>query len=393
MRTVFRAIIFAASLFSALPLGAQPEGPERTLESLFEEERVDRDRFAPSFLSEIPAAEVTRIIEGIKRDFGALAGIEATDDGFSLRFARAKVPARIVLDDEGRIAGLWFGPPLPQGDIEAQAAAIMALPGQTSLLVLSDGKPVVTHEAETPLAVGSGAKLAVLLALERAVAEGRLDWTDVAELEPGWKSLPSGQLQDWPEGAPLTIASLAHLMISISDNTATDGLIDIVGRAAVEAVSPRNRPFLTTRELSILKTQENAPLRQQWRSADAPARQAILDRIAKAPLPSPGSLSPATTHEVGWFMTARELCDLLDATSGLPSLGIQPGPADRRRWKSVAYKGGSEVGVLNLSSRLVGEDGGVHCVVATWNGDDALQQDKLLNPYRSLVDRLAAKSD
>jgi hypothetical protein len=92
-------------------------------------------------------------------------------------------------------------------------------------------------------------------------------------------------------------------------------------------------------------------------------------------------------------MTARELCDLLDATSGLPSLGIQPGPADRRHWKSVAYKGGSEVGVLNLSSRLVGEDGRVHCVVATWNGDDALQQDKLLNPYRGLVDRLAAESD
>ena len=39
--------------------------------------------------------------------------------------------------------------------------------------------------------------------------------------------------QDWPKGAPVTLHTLATLMISISDNTATDQLIAIVGRDAI----------------------------------------------------------------------------------------------------------------------------------------------------------------
>jgi beta-lactamase class A len=257
--------------------------------------------------------------------------------------------------------------------------------------VLTDGKPVAAHEAGTPLAVGSAAKLAILAALKRAIAEKRLAWEGVVKLDPGWKSLPSGQLQNWPDGTPVTIATLANLMISISDNTATDALIRLVGRDAVAVVSPRNTPFPTTRELFTLKTNANAPLRAQWQNGDAAARRAILERISASPLPRVNEVSPANTSNVEWFMTPREICDLLDATADLPALGINPGPAGRGNWRSVAYKGGSEIGVLNYSSRLVGKDGRVHCVVATWNGEGPLDEEKLLLPYRGLIARLAAE--
>jgi beta-lactamase class A len=329
----------------------------------------------------------------MKRQHGSLIGIDAAGSSFMLRFKDAEVPARIVLDADGHIAGLWFGPSQAAGDIATQVAAIKALPGQTSLLVLIDGKPIVAHEAETPLAVGSAAKLAILLAVKRAIAPKRLAWDQVVQLDPRWKSLPSGQLQDWPEGTPLTIATLAHLMISISDNTATDALIRLVGRDAVEAISPRNTPFPTTRELFTLKTTQNASLRAQWQSGDTASRAAILARIADTPLPPPDAISPAATHEIEWFMTARELCGLLDATADLPSLGINTGPIDRKAWQSIAYKGGSEVGVLNLSSRFTGKDGRVHCVVATWNSDGPLDDNKLLAPYRGLIAQLAMQKD
>lgn len=49
----------------------------------------------------------------------------------------------------------------------------------------------------------------------------------------GEKSLPGGILQNWPKGAPLTLHTLAGLMISQSDNTAADTLLEILGRDVV----------------------------------------------------------------------------------------------------------------------------------------------------------------
>jgi len=267
MRSVLHAAIVTAIV--ALPL-VQPvkaeTTPEKTLEALFKAETVDAATFGADFLAKVPVAQVTQIISGMKKDYGPLIGVNAAGDAFMLRFEHVEVPARITLNAEGRIIGLRFGP--PQGDIDTLVAAIKALPGRTSLLIATDGKPVAAYEADTPLAVGSAAKLAVLLALKRAIAQKRFAWNTVVNLDPSWKSLPSSQLRDWPDGTPLTVATLAHLMISISDNTATDALIRIVGREAVEAISPRNTPFLTTRELFTLKTQENAPLRAEWQKSD-----------------------------------------------------------------------------------------------------------------------------
>lgn len=390
MPNLLRVLLLLPLLLGSLGAKAEPMGPERTLESLFEGWGITAERFAPSFLAQVLPSEVERIVGGLTRELGALQAVERSDAGFTLRFAEAEVPARIALDGEGRIAGLWFGAPQPLGAIAEQAAAIAALPGETALLVLSDGETVAAANPDRPLAVGSAAKLAVLLAVKRAVDEERLAWDRVVPLEAAWRSLPTGQLQDWPAGTPVTVSTLANLMISISDNTATDALIQLVGRDAVEAVTPRNAPFPTTRELFVLKAEDNAALRDAWRAGDAAARRALLGRIAEAPLPPAGGLSQEVTADIEWFMTARELCDLLDATTALPALAINPGAIDPEPWQAVAYKGGSEPGVLNLSARLVGRDGRTHCVVATWNGDASLDDNKLVARFRAIVARLAA---
>src|SRR5690606_12626143 len=126
------------------------------------------------------------------------------------------------LDAEGRIAGLLFEPPVASGDLSQQVEAITALPGRTAILVLSNGEAQAEHNADEPLAVGSAAKLAVLKAVREAVEAGQLRWEQVVPLDDSWRSLPTGILQDWPADTPVTIATLANLMISISDNTATD---------------------------------------------------------------------------------------------------------------------------------------------------------------------------
>ncbi|MEF2073231.1 serine hydrolase [Consotaella aegiceratis] len=390
MRTLLLILALGAILqLATTSAGAAQLSKQReALDALLHSDSLDPNHFAPVFLDKVAPADIERIIADMERKGGALLAIDPDGDGFLLRFERAEVRASIALSDDGRISGLWFGVLTPTGDFESLVSAITSLPGDTSLLVLADGEPLAQHRAGTPMAVGSAFKLAVLVAVERAVEAGRLDWGRTVDLSASWKSLPTGQLQDWPDGSPLTVSTLSHLMMSLSDNTAADALIHLVGREAVEAVSPRNSPFLTTREAFVLKARSNTDLRARWHGADAGGRRAILEEIADLPLPALGDLIAAPTLGIEWQMTARELCRLLDATADLPSLGINAGPIEHGAWRHLAYKGGSEIGVFNLSSRVVGRDGTTYCSVATWNAEKLLEENTLLTLYRGLLARL-----
>ena len=238
IRFAVTAAMLAAVLFATMPARAEAMTPQTALEALMSPGGLESEHFAAGFLAALPLPQLRTILAGIRQANGPLEGVDRVGSSFRLRFADATIPTTIALDGEGRIIGLWFGPAEPLGSIESLAATIHALPGSTALLVVSDGKDVIAQDADRPLAIGSAAKLAVLVALRDAVAAGRLGWDQVVPLAPSWRSLPSGQLQDWPDGTPLTIATLANLMISVSDNTATDALIRLVGREAVEAVPP-----------------------------------------------------------------------------------------------------------------------------------------------------------
>lgn len=391
---VVRTLCLSAALSFAPLSGAQAATSDaspaaRTLVAVFGADAVSENRFSAPFLQQVPYAQLRQIVAGLHRTLGPLERVQQAGKGYQLHFARGMVPARITLDADGRIAGLWIEPAQLHGSLATHAAAIQALPGQTALLVLTNGEPVVAHQADTPLSVGSAAKLAVLQAVQQQVArQDNLRWETVVPLKAQWQSLPTGQLQRWPAGTPVTIATLAHLMISVSDNTATDALIDLVGRPAVEQISPRNTPFLNTRALFHLKATAHAPQQAQWLTGNPDARRALLETIAQAPLVSASDLSTTAAPQVGWLLSARELCTLLEDTAALPSLHINPGPTPRDDWQAVAFKGGSDTGVLNLSSRLVGKDGRTHCVVATWNNTQALVDEQLMAPYRAIVSSL-----
>jgi hypothetical protein len=131
-------------------------------------------------------------------------------------------------------------------------------------------------------------KLFILAELDRQVRAGERRWSDVAPLSR--KSLPSGMLQDWPEGAPLTLHSLAALMISQSDNSASDTLLHLLGREKVEALLPAlglrnpaaNRPFLSTLEAFALKGDDDV-LTRRWLATDEAGRRKLWPTSARFP--------------------------------------------------------------------------------------------------------------
>ena len=283
----------------------------------------------------------------------------------------------------------------PQGKIlEKATAEFKALPGEVSFLIKENESTLAQLNSTNPLAVASAFKLAVLKTLKSEIDSNKRSWSDVVTIKPEWKSLPSGILHGWEDGSPLTLKSLASLMMSVSDNTATDTLINLLGREAVESISPRNRPFLTTRELFVLKSSQNSQLRERYRQGTEAERQSILAEIAKLPLPDVKEFEgkDPVAIDVEWFFSAEELCGMMTQLENLPLMNINPGLVDSEDWQKVAFKGGSEPGVLNLTSLVQGKNGKNYCVVATWNNKNApLDQPKFSKLYKEVLASLAER--
>jgi beta-lactamase class A len=87
--------------------------------------------------------------------------------------------------------------------------------------------------ADTKVRTASTIKLPVLCALESLVAAGRVRWDERLPLRPEEKVTGSGVLGSLEDGTDLTVRNLAILMIIVSDNTATNLIVDRITADAV----------------------------------------------------------------------------------------------------------------------------------------------------------------
>jgi beta-lactamase class A len=82
--------------------------------------------------------------------------------------------------------------------------------------------------ADDKVRTASTIKLPILCATFQAVKDGRLKWTDMTTLHDADKVSGSGILTELSDGVQLPLVDLTHLMIVLSDNTATNLVIDKV---------------------------------------------------------------------------------------------------------------------------------------------------------------------
>jgi beta-lactamase class A len=99
---------------------------------------------------------------------------------------------------------------------------------------LDTGETIEWNAAEV-FPAASTIKLPILYEVFHQAADGRLRLADTATLRAEDIVPGSGVLKDLMPGVTLTVRDLATLMIVISDNTATNMLIDRVGLDAVNA--------------------------------------------------------------------------------------------------------------------------------------------------------------
>jgi beta-lactamase class A len=280
-----------------------------------------------------------------------------------------------------------------QQTFEQAVSSFKTLEGDVSLLVMEGKKQRSGIRADEPMAVGSAFKLAVLKVLKNQIAEGKVTWGQVVSLQSKQQSFPTGILQDWSAGSLLTVQTLASLMISLSDNTATDTLIDLVGKKEIERIALRNRPFLKTREVFTLRGSKNTELLKKYRLANTSVRAKILEAISQQELPDISDFvnNPKIALDIEWIFTVRELSSLIEDVADLPLMSYNPGIADPKSWAKVAFKGGSDAGVLNFTTLLQSKSGQSYCVSTTWNHNSPVSETKLANLYKSLIDTLPQK--
>jgi beta-lactamase class A len=93
---------------------------------------------------------------------------------------------------------------------------------------LQSGRTIV-HNPDRRFPSASMVKIPIMAACYKAAEEGRISLQDVLKLERRDKVRGSGVLRAAPTGTPVTIEKLIDLMITDSDNTAANMLIDLLG--------------------------------------------------------------------------------------------------------------------------------------------------------------------
>jgi len=244
-------------------------------------------------------------------------------------------------------------------------------------------KVLANRDDESLLPLASVFKMYVLGALVDAVRSGEISWDDPVQIRDELASL-GGPTATAEPGTELPVRELAQRMITNSDNTATDHLMAFVGREAVEEIQPVmghsqpavNVPFLTGRELTILKYSGDSALAESYIAAGAAERRAILDDdVASRPFPSPGQIGGVFRYQdtMGWFGTAGDACRALEwlmrdgeARAILTDSPLSP---NLELWPELGFKGGSDDGVATAAWWMQASDGRVYVAVVSLVND------------------------
>ncbi|MBR7735569.1 serine hydrolase [Acinetobacter nosocomialis] len=359
------------------------------LSSIFADKPIEASLFSSQFLGQVSITQIQKIVDDLKVSLGTLKSINVSNGSGTIDFEKGELPVSISLDQQGQISTLWFSAPHFKAvslDETVKGLHENAV-GKTSLLVIVDNKPVIVENDKTPMAVGSTFKLLVLKAYEDAIKKGELKRETIVSLKEKNRSLPTGVLQNLPAGTPVNLELLAQLMIQISDNTATDSLIEVLKKPRIEALSPRNSPMLTTRELFQLIDSSNEQLRNKFKTGTKSARLEVLSELDKLPLPSVSSIGKsATWQDAEWYMSANEICPLLESVQNAPALNSSLNPLFKNlNWQKIGFKGGSEYGVINFSVIGNTQKGHKVCAVFTANGNEPQPESKLAILFTSLL--------
>ncbi len=207
------------------------------------------------------------------------------------------------------------------------------------------------HNGDRQFVAASTVKIGIMIEIFRRIDAGKLTLDKLHKMTQDDKSNGSGVLLHMHAGIEVTIGDLVYLMMSISDNTATNILIDYAGMAEVNAAMKslgmansvlgrkmRGRPVLPGENENLAVPSEYATAIHAIMNGTAASKDSCTqmvsvlekqqnDRRIARHLPAKdrprwgtktGSL-PGIANDVGFIMTPKGPAIISVFTEGLPS--------------------------------------------------------------------------
>ena len=218
-------------------------------------------------------------------------------------------------------------------------AEVAAFTGRVSLFAknLETGSSYGLAE-ETRVQTASTIKIAIMVEAFAQVAEGHLGWGDTLRMTEADKVGGSGVLREMTAGLSLTLMDAVTLMTIISDNTATNLILD---RLTADAVNDRLDGLGLPEIRSLNKINGGAPSR----AASDPANQgfgsgvatalsmvALMEKLGRGQI-----VSPETSAEMIALLKRQQRRDGIGRSRPDLPLASKPGGLDLLR---------SDVGIL-----------------------------------------------
>jgi beta-lactamase class A len=215
-----------------------------------------------------------------------------------------------------------------QADVAAVIAREEANGPVFGVSAVSAGGERFSHNGDRRFVAASTVKIAIMIELFRQVDAGVTMLGTLYRLRPADKATGSGVVAQLHDGIELTLGDLAFLMMSISDNSSTNILIDHVGQERVNA---------TMRDLGM----HGSTLGRRMRGSHVDPREddnwAVPDDYARAI----GALLDGSAASVG---SCVQMLALLEAQQNDRRIARHLPRTNRPRWGS---KTGSLPGVTN----------------------------------------------
>lgn len=380
------ALAATAGAYAIASPGNVDRSPIETIQELFAKSADASSLFAPAVRAKASPGQLSNVAQNLLDKYGNFQSVVSFHQNFVIDLKKARVTARVIFDSNGLMTGFRIVQLIPKfSSLDQASAELTKLPGTVSFVVEKDGKDLLAAQPDTKLAVGSSFKLAVLNALLDEVKAGRLSWNQEVTLKKSWRALPTGILQAWPPGMSLTVQTLSGLMISLSDNTATDAVMSLLSPQAMQKYAGTNQPLLTPRQFFVLAGYQARALREKFIKGDPQERVAMLPSVDSQPLPDLGEIEEADSRAIEWHFSVHDLCTLIGRAHDALPLQINPGLAIPQNWSAVAFKGGNDHGVINLTTWLKNKKNSTYCVSATWNNEGGLNNMQLENPYTAVI--------
>jgi beta-lactamase class A len=242
-----------------------------------------------------------------------------------LRLGRAAIACTLACALLAPVCASATAMPGPLADLKVKlASASVHAPGHIALEIkdLATGYATsINPYANMPAA--STIKIPVMVEVFRQMAAGAFDLNHVMHLQPSDRDWGWGDLAGAPTGTTRTVNQLLRVMIEQSDNTATNMLIRLVGRARIN---------LTMETLGLETT----------RLGDYIRSDGDIRTLRTSP------------HDMTWLLESIARAQLVDVWSSREMLAILTGqthngliPAPLPRGLAIAHKTGTLHDTLN----------------------------------------------